>query len=62
MMASSKNRNYHIFEIIKYLLRSYILSLAAHFQTQHGVKKGVPGQEVEGKGRGDKPRTYRMAF
>ena len=37
-------------------------SLATHCQTQHGVAKGVPGQEGEGEGGGDNPRTYRRAF
>ena len=37
-------------------------SLAAHCQTQHGVTKGGPRQEGDREGRGDEPRTYRMAF
>ena len=41
----------------KYLNRG---SLAAHFQTQHGIVKGFPIQEGEGEGGGENPRTYKM--
>ena len=37
-------------------------SLAARCQTQHGVVKEGPGQEGDGEGRDDEPRTYRVAF
>ena len=37
-------------------------SLAAHFQTQLGVEKGVTGQEGEGESGGEKPMDYRMEF
>ena len=33
-----------------------------HRQTQHGVAKGVPGQEGDGEGGGDDPREYMTAF
>ena len=34
----------------------------AHRQTQHGVAKAGLGQEGKEEARGDKPRTYRIAF
>ena len=37
-------------------------SLAAHCQTQHHVAKGGPGQEGNGDGGVNDPRTNRMAF
>ena len=46
-------------ECVKDLARG---SLAANCQTHHGVERGGPGQEGEGEGRGDKPRTYRIEF
>ena len=41
----------------KYLTRE---SLATHCQTYNGVAKGVTAQEIEGWGRDDDPRTYRI--
>ena len=37
-------------------------SLVAHRQRQNGVKKGGSGQEGDEEGRGNNPRTFRMAF
>ena len=37
-------------------------SLATHYQTQHGVAKGGPGQEVNREGKVNEPRTYMMVF
>ena len=37
-------------------------SLDEHQQTQNGVTKGGSGQEGDGEGAGNDPRTYKMAF